>query len=65
VRQQEFIQQIMHIDHVVNPELSTAKEISTFLGNDLPYYTVDFAKGKIMIVSVPAEDISRLVRSCP
>lgn len=57
VRQQEFIQQIMHIDHVVNPELSTAKEISTFLGNDLPYYTVDFAKGKIMIVSVPAEDI--------
>lgn len=57
VKQQAFIQEMMHIDHVVNPELATAKEITAFLEKDLPYYTIDFASGKIMIVNIPAEDI--------
>jgi trk system potassium uptake protein TrkA len=56
VKQQAFIQGIMHIDHVVNPELATAKEICSFLEKELPYYTVDFANGKIMIANIPAED---------
>ncbi|NCA80266.1 MAG: Trk system potassium transporter TrkA [Sphingobacteriia bacterium] len=57
VKQQAFIQEMMHIDHVVNPELATAKEITAFLEKDLPYYTIDFANGKIMIVNIPAEDL--------
>lgn len=56
IRDPEFIQQLdfvknhMGIDYIINPDLTTAKEIERYLLKSYNFYADDFAKGKVSMV---------------
>ncbi len=47
--QLDFIKNEMGIDHIVNPDLAIASEISRFLLKSYSFYTGDFARGKVQM----------------
>ena len=55
VRNPEYMAQLdlmkheMGIDHIVNPDLAIANEISRFLLKSYSFYSGDFAKGKVLM----------------
>lgn len=59
VRQQVFIQEMMDIDYVVNPEMTTSNEIAGFLLKDFPFYSTQLAEGRIMLMEMSASAMSR------
>lgn len=50
MKQLDFIKNEMGIDHIVNPELETAKTIEKFLLKKFSFYTEDFAKGRVTML---------------
>ena len=56
IRDPEFIEQLdfvkteMGIDHIINPDLTTAIEIERYLSKTYNFYSGDFAKGKVSMV---------------
>ena len=49
MEQLDFIKNEMGIDHIVNPDLALANEISRFLLKSYSFYTGDFARGKVQM----------------
>lgn len=54
-------QQQLSIDYVINPELSTADEISRMLFFSPAGQIEDFAKGKVQMVAIPIDESNPLV----
>ncbi|HSH36972.1 Trk system potassium transporter TrkA, partial [Schnuerera sp.] len=56
IRDPEFIEQLdfvkteMGIDHIINPDLTTAIEIKRYLCKTYNFYSGDFARGKVSMV---------------
>lgn len=56
IRDPEFIEQLdfvkteMGIDHIINPDLTTAIEIERYLSKSYTFYSEDFAKGKVSMI---------------
>jgi len=50
MKQLDFIKKEMGIDHIVNPELETAKAMEKYLLKNFGFYTGDFAKGKVTML---------------
>lgn len=50
MKQLDFVKKEMGIDHIVNPELETAKAIEKYLMKNITLYTGDFAKGKVTML---------------
>ncbi|MDD4494173.1 MAG: Trk system potassium transporter TrkA [Eubacteriales bacterium] len=50
IEQLDYFKQAMGIDHIVNPDLSTANEIARYLLKSYIFYSGDFAKGKVQMV---------------
>lgn len=59
VRQQAFIQEMMDIDYIVNPDMATSNEIAGFLLKDFPFYNAQPAEGRIMLMELSASAILR------
>jgi len=49
IAQLDFIKNEMGIDHIVNPDMAIANEISRFLLKSYSFYSGDFAKGKVLM----------------
>jgi trk system potassium uptake protein TrkA len=54
-------QEQLSIDYVINPERSTAHEISRLLSFSPAGQVEDFAKGKVQMVAVPIDETSPLI----
>ncbi len=52
----------MGIDHIVNPDLTTAIEIKRYLMKSYNFHTGDFAKGKVSIFDFNIGNMSRFIR---
>lgn len=50
MKQLDFVKKEMGIDHIVNPELETAKAMEKYLLKNFSFYTGDFAKGKVTML---------------
>lgn len=50
MKQLDFVKKEMGIDHIINPELETAKAMEKYLLKSSSFYTGDFAKGKVTMV---------------
>lgn len=50
MRQLDFIKTELGIDHIVNPDLDTAKLIEKYLLKQYIYHTTDFVSGKVRII---------------
>jgi len=61
VQELEFMRERLGIEHIINPELSTAHEIMRLLLNTHVSYTEDFAKGRVRISEVQINPGSSLV----
>ncbi|MGI6031228.1 MAG: Trk system potassium transporter TrkA [Eubacteriales bacterium] len=61
VEHRSFIQDLMDIDLAVNPELSTAKQISGYLMKNYSFHTNNFALGRVSLVDVLAKRIPKWV----
>ena len=48
--QLDFVKSQMGIDHIINPDLTTAIEIERYLLRSYNFYSDDFAKGKVSMV---------------
>ena len=48
--QLDFVKNEMGIDHIINPDLTTAIEIERYLLRSYNFYSDDFAKGKVSMV---------------
>lgn len=48
--QLDFVKNEMGIDHIINPDLTTAMEIERYLLKSYNFYADDFAKGKVSMV---------------
>ncbi len=51
----------MGIDHIINPDLTTAIEIERYLLKSYNFYSDDFAKGKVSMVDFHIGNINGLV----
>lgn len=47
--QLDFIKNELGIDHIVNPDLAIAREISRYILKNYSFYSGDFAKGKVQM----------------
>ena len=54
-------QERLSIDYIINPELSTANEISQILLSSPAGQIEDFAKGKVQMVAIPVDEANPLV----
>jgi len=54
-------QERLSIDYIINPELSTANEISQILSSSPAGQIEDFAKGKVQMVAIPIDETNPLV----
>ena len=59
--QLDFIKSEMGIDHIVNPDLSTANEIVRYLLKSYNFYSGDFAKGKVQMVDFKINNLKSLI----
>lgn len=50
LKQVDFIKDKMGIDHVVNPDLDTARAIEKYLLKSHSFYSEDFARGKVEMI---------------
>ena len=57
-----FVKNEMGIDHIVNPDLTTAIEIKRYLMKSYNFHTGDFAKGKVSIFDFNIGNMSRFIR---
>lgn len=55
--QLDFVKNEMGIDHIINPDLTTAIEMERYLMRSYNFYSDDFAKGKVSMVDFHVEDI--------
>ena len=51
----------MDIDHIVNPELSIANEISRYLLKKYDFYSSDFVKGKVSMIDFSINDVPEFI----
>ena len=59
--QLDFVKNEMGIDHIINPDLTTAIEIERYLLKSYNFYSDDFAKGKVSMVDFHIGNIDALV----
>ncbi len=59
--QLDFVKNEMGIDHIINPDLTTAIEIERYLLKSYNFYSDDFAKGKVSMVDFHIGDIDGFV----
>jgi trk system potassium uptake protein TrkA len=52
-----FIKKEMNIDHIVNPELAIATEISRYILKKYAFYSSDFVKGKVSMIDLNVNNI--------
>lgn len=52
-----FIKKEMNIDHIVNPELSIATEISRYILKKYAFYSSDFVKGKVSMIDLNVNNL--------
>ena len=60
-KQLDFVKNEMGIDHIINPDLTTAIEIERYLLKSYSFYSGDFAKGKVSMVDFHIGNINGLV----
>src|SRR5690554_3543899 len=61
IHQFDFIKSSMGIDHIVNPDLATANEISRYLLKSYSYYNGEFAKGRVSMVDFHVKSMRDLI----
>lgn len=67
IRNPEYIETLpllkkeLDIDHIVNPELSIAIEISRYLLKKYDFYTSDFVKGKVSMIDFNINNIPKFI----
>jgi trk system potassium uptake protein TrkA len=59
--QLEFMKEIYGIDHVVNPELATSKEILRYLMESYTFYFGDYGLGKVSLVNFDIKNLPDFV----
>ena len=59
--QLDFVKNEMGIDHIINPDLTTAIEIERYLLKSYNFYSDDFAKGKVSMVDFHIGNMNSLV----
>ena len=59
--QLDFIKNEMGIDHIVNPDLAIAVEISRFLLKSYSFYSGDFAKGKVQMHDFHVKNLKNFI----
>ena len=59
--QLDFVKNEMGIDHIINPDLTTAIEIERYLLKSYNFYSDDFAKGKVSMVDFHIGNMNNLV----
>ena len=59
--QLDFVKNEMGIDHIINPDLTTAIEIERYLLKSYNFYSDDFAKGKVSMVDFHIGNMDSLV----
>jgi len=60
-QQLDFIKSEMGIDHIINPDLATAKEIIRYLLQSYSFYYDDFAKGKVQMIDLSINHMRELI----
>ncbi len=60
-KQLRFIKAEMGIDHIVNPDLATANEISRYLSRSYTVYSEDFAKGRVSMIDFNVSQVEGFV----
>lgn len=67
IRNPEYMKQIgffkkeIGIDHIVNPDLATANEITRYLMKSYTFYSGEYAKGKVQMIDININLISTLI----
>lgn len=61
MQQLDFIKAEMGIDHIVNPDFSTAQVIEKYLLKNYSFYSGDFASGKVQMIDVNIEHMEDFV----
>lgn len=59
--QLDFVKTEMGIDHIINPDLTTAIEIERYLLKSYNFYSGDFAKGKVSMVDFNIANIEGFI----
>lgn len=57
----EYLRTDLGVDHIINPEYITAREIARMLLKPFSLYSETFAKGKLSFVSIPARGMKDMV----
>lgn len=60
-KQISFIKAEMGIDHIVNPDLATANEISRYILRSYNLYSEDFAKGRVSMIEFNVSHVKGFV----
>lgn len=61
MEQLDFIKNKLGIDHIVNPDLSTAKSVEKYLLKNYSFYSGEFAKGKVQMIDFNIENMNEFV----
>lgn len=61
MEQLDFIKAEMGIDHIVNPDLSTAQAIEKYLLKNYNFYSGEFASGKVRMIDFNIEHMGEFV----
>ena len=59
VRQQIFIQDVMDIDYMINPDMITSNEMAGFLLKDFPFYSTQLGEGRLMLMETTGGIMAR------
>lgn len=60
-KQLSFIKAKMGIDHIVNPDLATANEMSRYLSRSYNLHSEDFAKGRVSMIDFNVSQVEGFV----
>ena len=61
MEQLDFIKSKLGIDHIVNPDLSTAQSVEKYLLKNYTFYSGEFAKGKVQMIDFNVENMDEFV----
>ncbi len=61
MRQLDFIKSEMGIDHIINPDLATARAMEKYLLKSYSFYTGGFASGKVQMIDFNIESMEEFV----
>lgn len=61
MQQLDFIKNKLGIDHIVNPDLSTAHSVEKYLLKNYTFYSGEFAKGKVQMIDFNVENMGEFV----